>query len=299
MADDDTLLFEQGMAALEKGAYEEANQLLTQCYLNKKTFRLNFLLATSLARSGAFKDAAELAEEYLIEYLKNNEYFKKYILFNTGARRFIYLKKLLCSIDAYLSDKERTNFVELLTEEEERYTKANTQKLAKMRKEIMHCGQGAVYEQRSLFQKAYFLPSSLFIQVGEYLLNDPDIHPLIKSNILDDLRILNISQEISFSSLDGQKHVVIPARLHALEETAVYAYFKDKLQQSDNLVLRDKQWNEVKLQLIILYPYEKKIVQPSELWLQVLLCEKQVTGFSMQIQNWLGLLRKELLAWQI
>ncbi|KRM96492.1 hypothetical protein FC19_GL000786 [Liquorilactobacillus aquaticus DSM 21051] len=299
MENDYSILFKRGVTALNNNAYDEACKMLTECYLIKKSFRCNFLLAAALAKNGDYKEAGELAEEYLSEYIKNNDYFRKYIITNAKAGRFVHLKKVLISIDAYLSKEERENFRKLIDEEEREYLTVNANTINSLRKQIMHCGQNEALEQREIFKKVYFLPSKIFFQVAEYLLNDPDIHSLIKANIIDDFRLLKVTKQVSFYFLDQEKHKLVPEKLHSLETTTIYNYLKTKLLEDKNQFLTSEGWHEVRLKLILLYPYEQRIVQPTELWLHALLMDDPSMQFPSQVKKWSALLENELLTWEI
>lgn len=296
---DYSLLFERGVTALNNNAYEQACELLTECYINKKSFRGNFLLTTALAKHGDYETAGNLAEEYLSEYIRNNDYFEKYIIINAKAGRFIHLKKILISIDNYLSEVERKSFMALIAAEERRYLIEKKSLIDSLRKKIMHCGQNGALEQREIFKKAYLLPSKIFFQVGEYLLNDPDIHSLIKANILDDFRVLRVMNEVSFYFIDHGKYTLVPGKLHELENTAIYNYFQAKIFSDKNQALQIEYWREVRLKLILLYPYEQELVQPTKLWLHALLMDDPSLQFPCQIKKWAELLENELSTCQI
>lgn len=299
MDKDYALLLKQGTAALEGNAYEKASALLTECYSEKKTFRVNYLLVTAFAKQGEYVAAGELAEEYLSEYIKNNDYFEKYILINARAGRFVHLKKLMSSIDSYLNKEERVSFTSMLAEEEVSFAAEHRDNVDKMRKKIMHCGQAGPLEQRKLFKQAYLLPSSVFLQVGKYLLSDPDVHSLIKSNIIDDFRTLKIAEKISFYFCDQKTYTLVPKKLHSLEQTNTYSYFQTKLMDDKNQILQNQRWREVRLKLILLYPFEQEIVLPSEKWLHAFLLDESLAGYPKKIKKWAKILENELSSWKI
>ena len=72
-------LYEAGCAALEKSDFSQAKELLLQAYQAKKTFKVNYLLFTALKELRDHQMASLLAEDYLLDYLRDDQKLTEYV----------------------------------------------------------------------------------------------------------------------------------------------------------------------------------------------------------------------------
>lgn len=264
------IFFSEGMNCLEKKNYRKAQDLFSECYLEKKNFRTNYFLFEACYRQKDFKEACRLAQEYLVEYIKDNEKLKSLLVATVKSKNGIGAHKLYLNIKNYMTVNEKKFFLDIIVNEENKISKLDSENLAK---KLKYCGLQETYLQKKILQESYGLPLKIFKQVARKILSDENVHQFIRISILDDLRELEDEQEINYLSIDNQITKLIPAKLHEFEQTSVYAALKHEIlsRQNDdgNLLI----WNEVKLKLRLLYPFEELIISDVRNWRKIFLLD--------------------------
>ncbi|EJE99064.1 hypothetical protein [Liquorilactobacillus mali] len=285
--------FSRGIAFLEDKNYKKAQKLLAECYLEKKNFRTNFFLFQACYGQSDFKEASRLADEYLIEYLSDNKKFESLILAKMMAGDVIGTHKLYLQVKKYMNTAEKNHFFGLIKKEE---SKIELEKMQELKKSLLYCGAFSKIRQRKILQKSYNLPLDDFKETAQKLLCDENVHQFVKVSILDDLRQLNDNREAPYLFIDGKLYKIKPSGLHVFEETKLFSSLKQQIiseQNDNNDLLR---WNEIKLKLSLLYPFEEKIIGNSQKWKGLLMLEN-IRNYSIEEQDLARKLEELLVEW--
>ncbi|MBZ2404723.1 hypothetical protein [Liquorilactobacillus hordei] len=287
------MIFFDGVESLENKNYKKAQMLFAECYLKRKNFRTNFFLFQACYGQNDFKEASRLAGEYLIEYLTDNKKFELLIRARMMAEDVIGMYKLYLQVSSYMNANEKKYFFDLIKKEED---KIDEKKSREIKKALIYCGLFSGRHQRKALQDSYSLPLDDFKEAAPKILCDENVHQLIKVSILDDLRQLQDKREEKFLFIDGKTYSIRPVELHIFEETNLFSDLKQQViseQNDNNDLLR---WNEIKLKLSLLYPFEERIIDNSKKWKELLMLEN-IHSYENEEQKLALKLEKVLVEW--
>ncbi|MFT8424019.1 MAG: hypothetical protein ABF682_07750 [Liquorilactobacillus sp.] len=285
--------FSKGVEFLENKNYKKAQKLLAECYLEKKNFRTNFFLFQACYGQGDFKEARRLGKEYLTEYLSDNKKLDLLILAGMMAEDVIGTYKLYSHFRKYMNTTEKKHFFELIKDEE---SKIDVKRTLELKKSLLYCGSFPRMRQRRVLQDSYSLPLADFREVAPKILCDKNVHQFIKVSILDDLRQVEDSREAPYLFVDDKLYQIKPSELHVFEETKLFSALKYQIiseQNDNNDLLR---WNEIKLKLSLLYPFEEKFIGNFRKVKELLMLEN-MQNYSDADQNLARKLEKLLVEW--
>ncbi len=177
-------LYFQAEEAYKNKDYTKARKLLEKEYLEKKTFRTNYFLFLVFLKIEDYIAAYETANEYIRQYIIDNEKFKKYQKAAIFAGMNVKLQELSNNIFEYTTESEQKEFDKnqqtLLTD----YLNKNSK--LELMKQLSYLGIFSLFQQRKILKDAYGLSVDDFFINTKKILIDSNIHPLLKSNILDD-----------------------------------------------------------------------------------------------------------------
>ena len=98
-------LYFQAEEAYKNKDYTKARKLLEKEYLEKKTFRTNYFLFLVFLKIEDYIAAYETANEYIRQYIIDNEKFKKY----QKAAIFAGMNVKLQELSIYLNTQQKVN----------------------------------------------------------------------------------------------------------------------------------------------------------------------------------------------
>ncbi|WP_270518723.1 hypothetical protein, partial [Ligilactobacillus salivarius] len=190
-------LYFQAEEAYKNKDYTKARKLLEKEYLEKKTFRTNYFLFLVFLKIEDYIAAYETANEYIRQYIIDNEKFKKYQKAAIFAGMNVKLQELSNNIFEYATESEQKEFDEnqqmLLTDY------LNKDSKLELMKRLSYLGVFPLFQQRKILKDAYGLSVDDFFINTKKILIDSNIHPLLKSNILDDYRKLNLEETVQYT----------------------------------------------------------------------------------------------------
>lgn len=105
-------LYFQAEEAYKNKDYTKARKLLEKEYLEKKTFRTNYFLFLVFLKIEDYIAAYETANEYIRQYIIDNEKFKKYQKAAIFAGMNVKLQELSNNIFEYATESEQKEFDE-------------------------------------------------------------------------------------------------------------------------------------------------------------------------------------------
>lgn len=286
-------LYFQAEEAYKNKDYTKARKLLEKEYLEKKTFRTNYFLFLVFLKIEDYIAAYETANEYIRQYIIDNEKFKKYQKAAIFAGMNVKLQELSNNIFEYTTESEQKEFDKnqqtLLTD----YLNKNSK--LELMKQLSYLGVFPLFQQRKILKDAYGLSVDDFFINTKKILIDSNIHPLLKSNILDDYRKLNLEETVQYTDYKNTVKTLDVKKLKEIEEYKIYKkIYKEFKQLPMNDFEKDLKWKERVLKLMVLYPFNDIEQNLEQNLIYILLCNdefkvlnEQELAFSKKLEDYI------------
>ncbi|WP_049163662.1 hypothetical protein [Ligilactobacillus salivarius] len=286
-------LYFQAEEAYKNKDYMKARKLLEKEYLEKKTFRTNYFLFLVFLKIEDYIAAYETANEYIRQYIIDNEKFKKYQKAAIFAGMNVKLQELSNNIFEYTTESEQKEFDKnqqtLLTD----YLNKNSK--LELMKQLSYLGIFPLFQQRKILKDAYELSVDDFFINTKKILIDSNIHPLLKSNILDDYRKLNLEETVQYTDYKNTVKTLDVRKLKEIEEYKIYKkIYKEFKQLPMNDFKKDLKWKEIVLKLMVLYPFNDIEQDLEQNLIYILLCNdefkvlnEQELAFSKKLEDYI------------
>ena len=286
-------LYFQAEEAYKNKDYTKARKLLEKEYLEKKTFRTNYFLFLVFLKIEDYIAAYETANEYIRQYIIDNEKFKKYQKAAIFAGMNVKLQELSNNIFEYTTESEQKEFDKnqqtLLTD----YLNKNSK--LEIMKQLSYLGIFPLFQQRKILKDAYGLSVDDFFINTKKILIDSNIHPLLKSNILDDYRKLNLEETVQYTDYKNTVKILDVKKLKEIEEYKIYKkIYKEFKQLPMNNFEKDLKWKEIVLKLMVLYPFNDIEQNLEQNLIYILLCNdefkvlnEQELAFSKKLEDYI------------
>ena len=286
-------LYFQAEEAYKNKDYTKARKLLEKEYLEKKTFRTNYFLFLVFLKIEDYIAAYETANEYIRQYIIDNEKFKKYQKAAIFAGMNVKLQELSNNIFEYTTESEQKEFDKnqqtLLTD----YVNKNSK--LELMKQLSYLGIFPLFQQRKILKDAYGLSVDDFFINTKKILIDSNIHPLLKSNILDDYRKLNLEETVQYTDYKNTVKILDVRKLKEIEEYKIYKkIYKEFKQLPINDFEKDLKWKEIVLKLMVLYPFNDIEQDLEQNLIYILLCNdefkvlnEQELAFSKKLEDYI------------
>ena len=286
-------LYFQAEEAYKNKDYTKARKLLEKEYLEKKTFRTNYFLFLVFLKIEDYIAAYETANEYIRQYIIDNEKFKKYQKAAIFAGMNVKLQELTNNIFEYTTESEQKEFDKnqqtLLTD----YLNKNSK--LEIMKQLSYLGIFPLFQQRKILKDAYGLSVDDFFINTKKILIDSNIHPLLKSNILDDYRKLNLEETVQYTDYKNTVKTLDVKKMKEIEEYKIYKkIYKEFKQLPMNNFEKDLKWKEIVLKLMVLYPFNDIEQNLEQNLIYILLCNdefkvlnEQELAFSKKLEDYI------------
>ena len=286
-------LYFQAEEAYKNKDYTKARKLLEKEYLEKKTFRTNYFLFLVFLKIEDYIAAYETANEYIRQYIIDNEKFKKYQKAAIFAGMNVKLQELSNNIFEYTTESEQKEFDKnqqtLLTD----YLNKNSK--LELIKQLSYLGVFPLFQQRKILKDAYGLSVDDFFINTKKILIDSNIHPLLKSNILDDYRKLNLEETVQYTDYKNTVKILDVRKLKEIEEYKIYKkIYKEFKQLPMDDFEKDLKWKEIVLKLMVLYPFNYIEQNLEQNLIYILLCNdefkvlnEQELAFSKKLEDYI------------
>lgn len=286
-------LYFQAEEAYKNKDYTKARKLLEKEYLEKKTFRTNYFLFLVFLKIEDYIAAYETANEYIRQYIIDNEKFKKYQKAAIFAGMNVKLQELSNNIFEYTTESEQKEFDKnqqtLLTD----YLNKNSK--LEIMKQLSYLGIFPLFQQRKILKDAYGLSVDDFFINTKKILIDSNIHPLLKSNILDDYRKLNLEETVQYTDYKNTVKILDVKKMKEIEEYKIYKkIYKEFKQLPMNNFEKDLKWKEIVLKLMVLYPFNDIEQNLEQNLIYILLCNdefkvlnEQELAFSKKLEDYI------------
>lgn len=246
--------YQAGLAALEKGDLDEAINCFMATYQAKKTFKVNYLLFETLEKAERYDNAAQIADDYVTDYLKDEAKFLEYVKVMVLAGQIRKIEMTLELVQAFFSEPQTK---QLQVQFEKTLAEVRSQEeIETLKKQFKYLGANDVIGQREVFEKTKSLTIKEFEELSQGPLLDPDVHVLLRSAILDELRYLGSEREVEYLSFTKEVRSFIPAALKELTDYLMYQRLTQLLATDSAITpdLKEAALAEMTLKLQLLYP---------------------------------------------
>lgn len=286
-------LYFQAEEAYKNKDYTKARKLLEKEYLEKKTFRTNYFLFLVFLKIEDYIAAYETANEYIRQYIIDNEKFKKYQKAAIFAGMNVKLQELSNNIFEYTTESEQKEFDKNQQTLSTDYLNKNSK--LELMKQLSYLGVFPLFQQRRILKDAYGLSVDDFFINTKKILIDSNIHPLLKSNILDDYRKLNLEETVQYTDYKNTVKTLDVKKLKEIEEYKIYKkIYKEFKQLPMNDFEKDLKWKEIVLKLMVLYPFNDIEQNLEQNLIYILLCNdefkvlnEQELAFSKKLEDYI------------
>ena len=286
-------LYFQAEEAYKNKDYTKARKLLEKEYLEKKTFRTNYFLFLVFLKIEDYIAAYETANEYIRQYIIDNEKFKKYQKAAIFAGMNVKLQELSNNIFEYTTESEQKEFDKNQQTLSTDYLNKNSK--LELMKQLSYLGIFPLFQQRKILKDAYGLSVDDFFINTKRILIDSNIHPLLKSNILDDYRKLNLEETVQYTDYKNTVKTLDVKKLKEIEEYKIYKkIYKEFKQLPMNDFEKDLKWKEIVLKLMVLYPFNDIEQNLEQNLIYILLCNdefkvlnEQELAFSKKLEDYI------------
>ena len=286
-------LYFQAEEAYKNKDYTKARKLLEKEYLEKKTFRTNYFLFLVFLKIEDYIAAYETANEYIRQYIIDNEKFKKYQKAAIFAGMNVKLQELSNNIFEYTTESEQKEFDKNQQTLSTDYLNKNSK--LELMKQLSYLGIFPLFQQRKILKDAYGLSVDDFFINTKKILIDSNIHPLLKSNILDDYRKLNLEETVQYTDYKNTVKTLDVKKLKEIEEYKIYKkIYKEFKQLPMNDFEKDLKWKEIVLKLMVLYPFNDIEQNLEQNLIYILLCNdefkvlnEQEIAFSKKLEDYI------------
>lgn len=286
-------LYFQAEEAYKNKDYTKARKLLEKEYLEKKTFRTNYFLFLVFLKIEDYIAAYETANEYIRQYIIDNEKFKKYQKAAIFAGMNVKLQELSNNIFEYTTESEQKEFDKNQQTLSTDYLNKNSK--LELMKQLSYLGIFPLFQQRKILKDAYGLSVDDFFINTKKILIDSNIHPLLKSNILDDYRKLNLEETVQYTDYKNTVKTLDVKKLKEIEEYKIYKkIYKEFKQLPMNDFEKDLKWKEIVLKLMVLYPFNDIEQNLEQNLIYILLCNdefkvinEQELAFSKKLEDYI------------
>ena len=286
-------LYFQAEEAYKNKDYTKARKLLEKEYLEKKTFRTNYFLFLVFLKIEDYIAAYETANEYIRQYIIDNEKFKKYQKAAIFAVLNVKLQELSNNIFEYTTESEQKEFDKNQQTLSTDYLNKNSK--LELMKQLSYLGIFPLFQQRKILKDAYGLSVDDFFINTKKILIDSNIHPLLKSNILDDYRKLNLEETVQYTDYKNTVKTLDVKKLKEIEKYKIYKkIYKEFKQLPMNDFEKDLKWKEIVLKLMVLYPFNDIEQNLEQNLIYILLCNdefkvlnEQELAFSKKLEDYI------------
>lgn len=141
-------LFKKAREAFENGNYDEAIQLMERLYVDQRTFHNNYFLFKVLKKDQQWERAVKVANEFLKEYIQNNDYFYQYFDCMLHSGDVLGSFKLYLNLKKYLNLEEEQNLQTKLKLYPSYLTKEQQQTKQETLRKLKYLGGYTINEQR-------------------------------------------------------------------------------------------------------------------------------------------------------
>lgn len=279
MSDSDNLkkILDQAQDAFDQGDWEESTDLFTQAYAMQQTFDINKGLAASLLNQKRPGDAEAVILDYFNYYLSEPETAQMALDIILENNDFLLANQLLNFYDANPMPNIKQDFLDEVVKRiqiaEDRHERAFKPEKETIKSRLLSIVTEPTSEQIQLLRKLREFRKDNYIENAKILLDNPLLHPLLKSEALENLLKLGLDENIDISFY-GENKTCNPSKLMPIMSTDVYLKMCDELEKlltDKNETQLENFKGELSLYAAFVYPFGEEIIKSPELWTKAML----------------------------
>ena len=255
-------LIEKAQQAYDNGHYDQAVALMEEAYLKNKNFHNNYYLFKFLKEDQKWVQAVTVANEYLNEYIQNDDYFYQYFDCRLHAGDVLGCFELLNQLDPYLNSTERQILAQKVKLYPSYLSKEQQELKQNVLRKLKYLGGFSIHEQREILNNVNLLnPQELFLNCRSVFL-DQDVPCVVRMSLLNTLRKASNNQ-VKVLNLFNEVIQVDLSKLAPIEELPVYVKIKQQIFDSKKIAepLKLRMFSEAKMKLFVVYPEIEQIDQ--------------------------------------
>ncbi|USS87298.1 hypothetical protein M3M39_04030 [Fructilactobacillus hinvesii] len=249
----------QAEANLKAGQFAQATTTLLALYDESDDEAILAPLAQGLLGQHKVTEANRLIDDHFSYFVNHQLELMLEIL--VADQRFVAAHIIMEQLPAAQTEKLRGQLYQA-----EAATKPN----GKIVRQFKHLGAFPVARQRQISEQAEQLPIDVYQAAVQQNLLDPDVHPVWRLQLLNNLMRLRISTPSSFLWIDGKQYQAVPSQLVDSTDSAAYHQLLDllttKYGQTDPIQQAQLQ-ALMQVELQNLFPFVDQLVDNPEQWL--------------------------------
>lgn len=279
MDDSDNLkrLIDQADEAFEQGHWSEAIDLYTQVYAMQQSYSVNKGLATSLLNQQRPGDAEAVILDYFNYYLSEPDTAKLALDIILENNDFLLANQMLNFYDLETLPHIKQDFVDDITKRiqiaEDRHERSFKPEKEKLSRRVFSIVTESTPEQIQLLRSLRQFKKDDYVKSAKVLLENPLLHPLLKSEALENLLKLGIDEKVDIIFY-GKNKTCNPSKLMPIMSTDVYLKMCDELEKlltDGNESQLENFKGELSLYAAFVYPFGQEIIKEPRLWTKAML----------------------------
>ena len=303
MDDSDNLkkIIDQADEAFEQGLWPEAVDLYTQAYAMQQSFSINKGLAASLLNQKRPGDAEAVILDYFNYYLSEPETAELALDIILENNDFLLANQMLNFYDAETLPHIKPEFIDDITKRievaEDRHERSFKPEKERLIKQLYSIVTESTPKQIQLLRNLRQFKKDDYVKNAKILLANPLLHPLLKSEALENLLKLGIDETLDISFY-GKNKTCNPSDLMPIMSTDVYLKMCDELEKlltDENESQIDNFKGELSLYAAFVYPFGDEIIKSPRLWTKAMLLRYRLVDESQisdnqglkEVNNWL------------
>lgn len=279
MDDSDNLkkLIDQADEAFEQGNWDESADLYTQAYAVQQSFSINKGLAASLLNQKRPGDAEAVILDYFNYYLSEPNTAELALDIVLENNDFLLANQILSFYSQTplpnIKEDFINDFVKRIRTAEDRHERSFKPEKEKISSRLLSIVTEPTAEQIQLLRKLREFNKEDYVTSAKVLLENPLLHPLLKSEALENLLKLGINENVDISFY-GKNKTCNPSELMPIMSTDVYLKMCDELEKlltDENEAQAENFKGELSLYAAFVYPFGNEIIKDPDLWTKAML----------------------------
>lgn len=270
-------IIDQADEAFDQGNWDESTDLYTQAYAMQQSFSINKGLAASLLNQQRPGDAEAVILDYFNYYLSEPDTAELALDIILENNDFLLANQMLNFYNANpqpnIKQDLLTDFIKRIRISEDRHERAFKPEKEKVSSRLLSIVTEPTAEQIQLLRKLREFNKVDYIKNAKILLANPLLHPLLKSEALENLLKLGLDEEVDISFY-GENKTCNPSKLMPIMSTDVYLKMCDELEKlltDENEAQLDNFKGELSLYAAFVYPFGNNIIKDPPLWTKAML----------------------------
>ncbi|KRK65421.1 hydrolase [Companilactobacillus tucceti DSM 20183] len=264
--------------AFNKGNWDEATELYTEAYTMQPSFLTNQGLAASLLNLKKADDAEAVILDYFNYYLSNADAAKLAADIVLENNDFLLANQIINYYDnnniSTIEDEFVIDFKRRVALAEERHLRSFKPHMTNIITHLRSIVTRPMVGQIQLIRSMREFDKRDYIEAAKLLLGNPLLHPLLKSELAENLYKLGVTEKIDISFY-GDMKTFVPSKLKPIMATDVYLEMCDELdkilEDSKNETQVENLCGELSLYAAMVYPFGENIIKNPSLWTNLFL----------------------------